>query len=71
MSETLSGKIAIVIGGSRSIGAAIALELADQGADVAITCVTNAYKANAVVEAIQAKGERGPRSSPPRWTKRQ
>jgi 3-oxoacyl-[acyl-carrier protein] reductase len=33
---TLSGKIALVTGSSRGIGAAIAYELAKQGADVAI-----------------------------------
>ncbi|KAL1614897.1 hypothetical protein SLS56_011993 [Neofusicoccum ribis] len=37
---TLAGKVAIVTGGSRGIGAAIALELAQRGAKVAITFVS-------------------------------
>jgi 3-oxoacyl-[acyl-carrier protein] reductase len=59
MTKPLSGKTAIVTGGSRGIGAAIALELADQGADVAITYVASADKANAVVKGIEAKGAKG------------
>jgi 3-oxoacyl-[acyl-carrier protein] reductase len=35
--QELAGKRALVTGGSRGIGAAIALDLADRGADVAIT----------------------------------
>lgn len=37
MEKVLSGKVAIVTGGSRGIGRAIALELARQGADIAFT----------------------------------
>jgi NAD(P)-dependent dehydrogenase (short-subunit alcohol dehydrogenase family) len=37
MSNSLRGKVALVTGGSRSLGAAVALALADEGADVAIT----------------------------------
>ncbi len=36
--KRLSGKVAIVTGGSRGIGAAIALRLAAEGANVVITC---------------------------------
>lgn len=58
MSKPLSGKVALVTGGSRGLGAATAAALADQGADVAISYVASAEKANAVAEALQAKGVR-------------
>lgn len=54
--HTLTGKRALVTGGSRGIGAAIATALADQGADVAITYAGSADRAAAVVDAIRAKG---------------
>jgi len=56
MSKTLSGKVALVTGGSRGLGAAIAEALADQGADVAISYVASADKAAAVVEWLKTKG---------------
>ncbi|MBI1291746.1 SDR family oxidoreductase [bacterium] len=56
--DTLKGKAALVTGGARGLGAAIAGALADQGADVAISYVTSAAKAGAVVEALKAKGVR-------------
>lgn len=55
----LQGKKALVTGGSRGIGAAIALALADRGADVAITYERAADKAAAVVAAIEGKGRLG------------
>lgn len=55
----LASKRALVTGASRGIGAAIALALADKGADVAITYLKSTDKAAAVVEAIKAKGGRG------------
>lgn len=55
----LSGKRALVTGGSRGIGAAIALALAARGADVAITYERSADRAHDVVKAIQGGGRRG------------
>jgi NAD(P)-dependent dehydrogenase (short-subunit alcohol dehydrogenase family) len=57
-SRKLQGKIAIVTGGSRSIGAAIARRLAAEGATVAITYNASPDKAQAVVAAIEADGGR-------------
>ncbi|PMY36560.1 oxidoreductase [Pseudomonas sp. GW456-L14] len=54
----LFGKIAIVTGGSRSIGAAIAQRLAADGAAVAITYNASPDRAAALVEAITAAGGR-------------
>ncbi|MBY5820584.1 SDR family oxidoreductase [Rhizobium leguminosarum] len=51
----LAGKRALVTGGSRGIGAAIALALADKGADVAITYERSADRAAEVVRAIERK----------------
>jgi 3-oxoacyl-[acyl-carrier protein] reductase len=58
MSKELKGKVALVTGGSRGLGAAIAATLADQGADVAISYVASSAKAEAVVETLKAKGVR-------------
>ncbi|QWA09699.1 SDR family oxidoreductase [Sodalis ligni] len=58
MSKRLTGKVALVTGGSRGLGAAIAAELAEQGADVIITYVASAQKADAVVAALETKGVR-------------
>jgi 3-oxoacyl-[acyl-carrier protein] reductase len=52
----LSNKVALVTGGSRGIGAAIAKRLAKDGATVAITYTRGADAAAAVVEAIRAAG---------------
>jgi 3-oxoacyl-[acyl-carrier protein] reductase len=56
MTKALEGKIALVTGGSRGIGAAIARELAAQGATVAISYVANADKADAIVCEINEAG---------------
>ncbi len=55
----LTGNAAIVTGGARGIGRAIALALAEAGADVLITYKGNAAAADAVVAEIAAKGRTG------------
>jgi 3-oxoacyl-[acyl-carrier protein] reductase len=55
----LAGKRALVTGGSRGIGAAIALALAEKGADVAITYDRSADRAAEVMRSVEAKGRRG------------
>ncbi|WP_438810131.1 SDR family NAD(P)-dependent oxidoreductase [Sodalis sp. (in: enterobacteria)] len=58
MNNTLSGKVALITGGSRGLGAATAAALAAQGADVAISYVASADKAAAVVAKLQKSGVR-------------
>src|SRR4051794_15797664 len=55
---TLEGRVALVTGGSRGIGRAAALALAEAGADVAITYRERADPAEEVVAAIGALGRR-------------
>lgn len=54
----LHGKRALVTGGSRGIGAAIAVALAENGAEVALTYRGSAAKAEAVCKVIEGKGRR-------------
>ena len=58
VSGPLSGKRALVTGGSRGIGAAIARQLAADGADVAITYEKSAEAAEAVAVEIRALGRK-------------
>jgi len=55
---SLAGKTAVVTGGSRGIGKAIALTLAAQGADVGLTCYTGCKFANDVRAQIRDMGRR-------------
>ncbi|GLH42910.1 SDR family oxidoreductase [Pseudomonas moraviensis] len=54
----LEGKRALVTGGARGIGAAIAVALAENGADVAFTYQQSTEKAEAVAKFIADKGRR-------------
>lgn len=53
---SLTGKAAIITGSSRSIGAEIAIQLANEGALVVVNYAGNAEAAEAVVKTINSKG---------------
>ena len=54
----LSGKTALVTGSSRGIGAAIALGLAEAGADLAVHYAGSRVMAEAISEEIRSMGRR-------------
>lgn len=54
--KELTGKTAIVTGGSRGIGRAIAIALAEEGADIGIVYVNDDQKANDTKKEIEALG---------------
>ena len=56
VSKSLAGKVAFITGASRGIGRAIALELANRGATVAINCRSNVLRADEVRAEITRTG---------------
>jgi NAD(P)-dependent dehydrogenase (short-subunit alcohol dehydrogenase family) len=58
MSNSLKGKVVLITGGSRGLGATTAEAFAERGADVAISYAVSAGKAEAVVARLKAKGAR-------------
>src|SRR6266550_3170354 len=58
MNEPLSGKIALVTGGSRGIGRATALKLAGAGCDIAIVYRSSHDEAESLCAAVRALGRR-------------
>jgi 3-oxoacyl-[acyl-carrier protein] reductase len=57
--KALHGKVTLVFGGSRGIGAGVAKRLAAEGAHVALTYVSQPQKAAEVVAEIEALGRQG------------
>ncbi len=59
MTLSLEGRVAVVTGGSRGIGKAIALELARRGANVVVNYVSSSGAADEVVAEIEKLGRKG------------
>lgn len=57
--KILAGKVAFVAGGSGGIGSAVAVALAESGADVAVTYRSSAERARTVLQEIEQKNRRG------------
>jgi 3-oxoacyl-[acyl-carrier protein] reductase len=57
--DGLNGKVALVTGGSRGIGRAIAVALAQAGADVGVNYLTRAKDAETAAEEVRQYGRRG------------
>jgi NAD(P)-dependent dehydrogenase (short-subunit alcohol dehydrogenase family) len=56
MNEPLTGKVALVTGGSRGLGAATVRLLAEQGADVGFTYISSEKQAQAIVDEVRGTG---------------
>jgi NAD(P)-dependent dehydrogenase (short-subunit alcohol dehydrogenase family) len=56
--SNLFGKVALVTGASRGIGASVARMLADRGADVVINYHNKASRADSIADEVRAKGRR-------------
>ena len=54
--KLLDGKVALITGGSRGIGAAIVQRFAEQGANIAFTYRSSAEQANALAESLSTDG---------------
>jgi 3-oxoacyl-[acyl-carrier protein] reductase len=52
----LEGKVALITGGSRGIGKAVALKFASEGADIAFTCRTVSDSVQALVDELHGMG---------------
>jgi 3-oxoacyl-[acyl-carrier protein] reductase len=57
--KSISGKVAIVTGSSRSIGAAVAKCLGEHGANVVVNYINNGKAADEVVRSIRSQGKGG------------